>query len=101
MQPMQSVANNPNSQVSTNDNADSMNGIPKEGKMIEEYKHSDKFGKFRLLGLRNRNQAFNPTTRPDLYYPLYVNPYTHGISTNKSSEYTDEVWPDTPARTDR
>ena len=71
-------------------------GVEKEGKMVDEYNKEDKRGKYRLIGLRNRNQAFNPTTRPNLYYPLYVNPNTKQVSTQKSSEYTDEVWPDTP-----
>ena len=80
----------------TYDNAGSMKGIPKEGKMIEEYNNEDERGKHRLLGLRNRNQAFNPTTRPNLYYPLYVNPDTRRISLIQGDTYTDEVWPDTP-----
>jgi adenine-specific DNA-methyltransferase len=64
--------------------------------MIEEYNKEDDRGKYRLLGLRNRNQSFNPQTRPKLYYPLYVNPNTHHVSTVQSGEYCDEVWPDTP-----
>jgi adenine-specific DNA-methyltransferase len=54
--------------------ASTMGGVQKEGRMIEEYNKEDSFGKFRMLGLRNRNQSFNPITRPNLYYPLYVNP---------------------------
>ena len=64
--------------------------------MIEEYNKEDNQGKYRLLGLRNRNQSFNPQTRPKLYYPLYVDPNTHRVSTEQSDEYRDEVWPDTP-----
>ena len=71
-------------------------GAEKEGKMVDEYNREDQRGKYRLIGLRNRNQAFNPTTRPNLYYPLYVNPNTRHVSTQKTSDYTDEVWPDTP-----
>ena len=44
--------------------------------MADEYQRSDEGGPYRLLGLRNRNQAFNPQTRPNLYYPLYVDPGT-------------------------
>nr|WP_236579202.1 site-specific DNA-methyltransferase [Hydrogenimonas urashimensis] len=72
-----------------------MFGVKKEGKMIEEYNRKDNRGKYRILGLRNRNQSFNPTTRPNLYFPLYVNPKTHEISLEKSKDFTDEVWPDT------
>jgi len=77
-------------------NANSISGVEKEGRMIEEYNREDVRGKYRLLGLRNRNQSFNPHTRPNLYYPLYVNPMTHQVSTSQSSDYGDEVWPDTP-----
>jgi len=78
------------------ESANAMIGVPKEGKMIDEYNCEDELGKYRPLGLRNRNQSFNPTTRPTLYYPLYVNSKNHKVSSNKDDSYTDEVWPDTP-----
>lgn len=71
-------------------------GLEKEGKMVDEYNREDDQGKFRLTGLRNRNQAFNPTTRPKLYYPLYVNPDNGEVSTKQDSTFTEEVWPDAP-----
>jgi len=77
-------------------NANSITGVEKEGRMVDEYNREDSRGKYRLLGLRNRNQSFNPQTRPNLYYPLYVNPKNHQVSTQRSVEYSDEVWPDTP-----
>jgi len=75
----------------------SMIGMEKEGKMIKEYDRDDKDGKgaYRLIGLRNRNQAFNPITRPKLYYPLYINPKNGKISLDKSNEFTIEALPDT------
>lgn len=77
-------------------NLTTITGIEKNGRMVEEYNREDSFGKYRLLGLRNRNQAFNPITRPNLYYPLYVCPSNGLISTNKDSEFTIEVFPDSP-----
>ena len=71
-------------------------GVEKEGRMVEEYNKEDEKGKYRAIGLRNRNQAFNPQTRPNLYFPLYVNPSTKKVSTKKSDEFVDEVWPDAP-----
>ena len=71
-------------------------GVEKEGRMVEEYNKEDEKGKYRVIGLRNRNQAFNPQTRPNLYFPLYVNPSTKKVSTKKSDEFVDEVWPDAP-----
>jgi len=49
-------------------NTKTMQGIEKSGRMIEEYNREDEKGKYRLLGLRNRNQAFNPDTRANLYF---------------------------------
>ena len=71
-------------------------GVEKEGKMVDEYNKEDEVGKYRAIGLRNRNQAFNPQTRPNLYYPLYVNPKNGKVSTQRSDEYCDEVFPDAP-----
>ena len=78
------------------DSPSTMSGVEKEGKMVDEYDRVDTLGKYRLLGLRNRNQAFNPATRPNLYYPLYVSPKDGKVSTQKTDGYCDAVFPDTP-----
>lgn len=72
-----------------------LSGVEKEGRMLEEYNREDERGKYRLLGLRNRNQAFNPDTRPKLYYPIYVDPKNGDVSLERSANFSDEVWPDT------
>lgn len=77
-------------------NGASIQGLEKEGRMVEEYNKKDDKGPYRLLGLRNRNQAFNPTTRPKLYYSLYVNKTTGGVSLSKDEAHQIEVWPDAP-----
>ncbi|SAY39385.1 site-specific DNA-methyltransferase [Candidatus Synechococcus spongiarum] len=77
-------------------NSNCIGGLEKNGRMANEYNRSDSDGVFRLLGLRNRNQSFNPITRPNLYYPLYISPKDSTISLNKDEIFTDEVWPDTP-----
>jgi adenine-specific DNA-methyltransferase len=79
-----------------NSAADSITGVAKEGRMADEYQRSDEGGPFRLLGLRNRNQAFNPQTRPNLYYPLYVAPSSGRVSTTQDSEFSEKVLPDAP-----
>ncbi|MDX9906968.1 MAG: site-specific DNA-methyltransferase [Bacteroidales bacterium] len=71
-------------------------GIAKDGRMIDEYNREDERGKYRLLGLRNRNQSFNPTTRPKLYYSLFVNPKSGNVSLTQDDTFTDEVLPDAP-----
>lgn len=71
-----------------------VSGLPKSGRMLDEYDLKDARGQYRELGLRNRNQSFNPKTRPNLYYPLYVDGSTGSVSADSSSQYGVEVWPD-------
>jgi adenine-specific DNA-methyltransferase len=70
-----------------------MYGLEKEGRMVDEYDKTDARGRYREIGLRNRNQSFNPTTRPKLFYPLYVDPGSGAVSVDKSGTHTAEVWP--------
>ncbi|MDP3819093.1 MAG: site-specific DNA-methyltransferase [Methylotenera sp.] len=39
----------------------------------KEFKYTDGEGGFNIYPLYNGNVAFNPTTRPNLYYPFYLN----------------------------
>ncbi len=39
----------------------------------KEFKYSDKKGGFNIYPLYNGNVAFNPETRPNLFYPFYLN----------------------------
>lgn len=77
-------------------NLNAVVGMEKEGAMIDEYREEDEHGKYRELGLRNRNQAFNPQTRPKLYYPLYANPTTGRVALERTLEFSEEVLPITP-----
>lgn len=77
-------------------NPASVHGLEKEGRMVDEYNRTDDKGPYRLLGLRNRNQAFNPVTRPKLYYPLYVDEGAGTVSLEKTGSHQVEVWPDAP-----
>jgi adenine-specific DNA-methyltransferase len=40
----------------------------------KEFNYEDNLGPFNLYPLYNGNVAFNPKTRPNLYYPFYLNP---------------------------
>ncbi|MDR2235318.1 MAG: site-specific DNA-methyltransferase [Chryseobacterium sp.] len=71
----------------------SMSGIEKTGDMEKEYNLNDNLGPYRILGLRNRNQSFNPITRPLLYYPLYVNPNNLSVSITEDNYHTEKVLP--------
>lgn len=68
-------------------------GIDKDEDMLSEYNKSDEHGPYRLIELRNRNSAFNPDTRPKLYYPIYVNPKSKRVSLTKDNLFTEEVLP--------
>lgn len=62
-------------------------------------KLSDKKGEYELRELRNRNPKFTKSNRPNLYYPIYVNPNVqdkHGcnlISLERTSDFCIEVFP--------
>lgn len=74
-------------------NSTCLNPIPKDEKMLAEYNRMDDRGKYRLIGLRNRNQRFNPQTRPNLYFSLWINPETGHVSTSADSTHTIERLP--------
>ena len=73
----------------------STNQLREESK---EFRFKDEQGGFNIYPLYNGNVAFNPTTRPNLYYPFYLNP-NNNISDDFfeiSLEPADgwvEVWP--------
>ena len=71
-------------------------GAAKEGAMLGEYDREDARGKYRELGLRNRNQSFNPLTRPKLFFPLYVDSATGRVSLTEDDHHTEQVLPVTP-----
>ncbi len=57
-----------------------------------DFPHSDNRGIYRLLPLRNTNRRFNPQTRPNLYYPLYINQQSGAVSTTTTADAI-EVYP--------
>jgi len=61
--------------------------------MVAEYDQEDEDGKYRLLELRNRNSAFNPKTRPNLFFPIYANPKTGKVSLENKSGFTEKALP--------
>jgi adenine-specific DNA-methyltransferase len=70
--------------------------MPKPEAMLNEYDKEDGRGKFREMGLRNRNQAFNPVTRPNLFFPIYVDPASGDVSVVQSERFSVKVEPITP-----
>lgn len=68
--------------------------LEKTGKMLDEYSKIASDGrKFRELELRNRNPRFNKNTRPNLYFPIFVDPISHKVSTSQSETFSVEVLP--------
>ena len=68
--------------------------IPKTEKSLSEYNKKDKDGSYRLLRLRNTGvQFFNRKTRPNLFFPIYVNPITGDTSLIPSVDFSIEVLP--------
>lgn len=59
-----------------------------------DFSLTDSDGKpYRLLGLRQRGAASLRQDRPDMYYPIYVNPKTLKVSLDPTSEFTEKVLP--------
>ena len=72
-------------------------GISKDEASLSEYKEVDNNGrKYRLLGLRKRGGAWKKEDRPNMFYPIYINPDNGNCSLSKTDEYTIEVIPKRP-----
>ncbi len=71
----------------------SVSEVPKVDRMLTEYNKEDERGRYRELGLRNRNPVFNRQNRPNLFFPIYVNPDTGQVSLTESETFTVEVYP--------
>ncbi len=79
--------------ILTTDPATELAGLPKDRDDIaRDYPDSDSGGPYRLLELRNTHREFNRETRPNLWYPLYVNPADGSVSTSSSPGFV-EVYP--------
>lgn len=57
-----------------------------------EYKFEDESGSYRLLGLRQRGVASLREDRPDMFFPIYVNPETEEVSLDAQAGWY-EVFP--------
>lgn len=66
----------------------SLNLIPKDSRMLSEYDRKDDKGSYRAIGLRNRNQSFNPQTRPNLYFPLWISPADGSVTLEKDEAHS-------------
>jgi len=72
-------------------------GLPKSEENLSEYSSTDKQGKkYRLLGLRQRGGERKREQRPNMFYPLYVNPKDNTISLQKTKTHFIEALPKRP-----
>ena len=71
-------------------------GIEKLTESLNEYSEEDEKGKYRLLGLRKRGGAWKKEDRPNMFYPIYVNPNTGAVSLTQTNDYCIEVIPKRP-----
>ncbi len=68
--------------------------IPKKKETLLEYKKKDKKGVYRLMRLMNGAiQFFNRKTRPNLFFPIYINPKNGQASLSRSKDCSIEVFP--------
>ncbi len=76
-----------------NEENEVINLLEKEGKAVDHYSKQDDTGEYRELELRNRNPVFTRKNRPNLYFPIYINPKTNSVSLKKSKEFSETSIP--------
>lgn len=68
-------------------------------KEVGDFRYEDNIGEFSTRELRNRNPKYGRFNRPNLFYPIYVNPNVedkdgfHPVSLEKDDDYSVEVLP--------
>lgn len=64
----------------------------------KEYPHIYRDGRrYRLLGLRQRGGEWRREQRPNMFFPLYINPKTGRVSLKKEANFNVEVLPKRPS----
>jgi len=71
-----------------------LGGLPLTKEDIDEFDQQDPDGKcWRELGLRQRGSASLREERPDMYFPIFVNPNDGTVSLKQTKTHTIEVTP--------
>lgn len=70
------------------------NGVKIPDEYAKEYKLIDKFGNFRLLGLRKRGANSKRSDRPNMFYPFYYDEDNNSLSLERKSINDIEILPD-------
>lgn len=73
-----------------------LKGVELTPDMLKEYRYVENGRKYRLLGLRMRGGFWRRTDRPNLFYPIYVDPTDNSISLHETERFTVAVYPIQP-----
>lgn len=68
-----------------------LNGLPLSKEQKAEYSFNDEKGAYRLLGLRQRGVASLRADRPDMFFPIYVNPKTQEVSLEVHNDWCEVI----------
>lgn len=74
-----------------NINACRINGAPLTEEQKKEYSLLDEKGNYRLLGLRQRGVASLREDRPEMFFPIYVNPVTEEVSIEEKTGWVSVI----------
>jgi len=72
---------------------DAIQEVEKSGDAIKQYNREDERGKYRRLGLRNRNPQFTRENRPNLFFPIYIDSENKTVSLDQNEQHSIEVYP--------
>lgn len=69
-------------------------GVPIPEDYLDDYPEIDEAGKrYRLQGLRKRGAGARRVDRPNMYFPLYVDPISKGLSVVRDETHSAEILP--------
>jgi adenine-specific DNA-methyltransferase len=69
-------------------------GLPLSSKQLSEYRHSDEAGlKFQWRDLRKRGGADTRAARPNLYFPVFVDPTSGDCSMEQTARFSVAAYP--------
>jgi len=68
---------------------------------ISNYDKEDEFGKYREESFRRSGSNSRRVDRPNLYYPIYLNPETLDIDVEKKNGYSETILPIDPKGVER
>ncbi|MBV8039567.1 site-specific DNA-methyltransferase [Bacteroides sp. AN502] len=81
-----------------NANSLRLKGVAKSEDSLKEYSETEENGRrYRLLGLRKRGGAWRKEDRPNMFYPVFVNPQNGQCNLYQTNEYSVEVMPQRPS----